>query len=141
MITWNHGFGFEMSRSQVVAAWADLELPIMNHRNQKAAPEDSTRESDFLVDGSQDLWILGDLQDVITLCEALACYFQRSCFQCMLRFFIFLPPCCLCPSAVKLAKLMQRLVHLESQDHSVTVATMMGSRFIHGQPVEPTQAS
>lgn len=52
----------------MIAAWADLELPIMNHRNQK------------------DLWILGDLQDVITLCE----------------------------------------------DHSVTIATMMGSRFIHG---------
>ncbi|CAK9043200.1 unnamed protein product [Durusdinium trenchii] len=61
-------FALEQSLEQVIAAWADLELPIMNHRNQK------------------DLWILGDLQDVITLCE----------------------------------------------DHSVTIATMMGSRFIHG---------
>ncbi|CAJ1382663.1 unnamed protein product, partial [Effrenium voratum] len=61
-------FALEQSLEQVIAAWADLELPIMNHRNQK------------------DLWILGDLADVITLCE----------------------------------------------DHSVTIATMMGSRFIHG---------
>eukprot|EP00930_Biecheleria_cincta_P008309 TRINITY_DN10972_c0_g3_i1.p1 TRINITY_DN10972_c0_g3~~TRINITY_DN10972_c0_g3_i1.p1 ORF type:complete len:4176 (-),score=874.55 TRINITY_DN10972_c0_g3_i1:69-11708(-) len=61
-------FALEQSLDTVIAAWADLELPIMNHRNQK------------------DLWILGDLQDVITLCE----------------------------------------------DHSVSIATMMGSRFIHG---------
>jgi dynein heavy chain len=61
-------FALEQSLEQVVNAWADLFLPVMNHRNQK------------------DLWILGDLADIITLCE----------------------------------------------DHSVTVATMMGSRFIHG---------
>jgi dynein heavy chain len=61
-------FALEQSLDQVVNAWAELVLPIMNHRNQK------------------DLWILGDLADIITLCE----------------------------------------------DHSVTVATMMGSRFIHG---------
>jgi len=61
-------FALEQSLDQVCNAWAELDLPIMNHRNQK------------------DLWILGDLQDVITLCE----------------------------------------------DHSVTIATMMGSRFIQG---------
>eukprot|EP00928_Gymnodinium_smaydae_P068050 TRINITY_DN5109_c0_g7_i1.p1 TRINITY_DN5109_c0_g7~~TRINITY_DN5109_c0_g7_i1.p1 ORF type:complete len:4115 (+),score=1184.64 TRINITY_DN5109_c0_g7_i1:176-12520(+) len=61
-------FALEQSLEQVINAWADMLLPIGNHRNQK------------------DLWILGDLADIITLCE----------------------------------------------DHSVTIATMMGSRFIHG---------
>eukprot|EP00913_Durusdinium_trenchii_P004911 g4558.t1 len=30
-------FALEQSLEQVIAAWADLELPIMNHRNQKAS--------------------------------------------------------------------------------------------------------
>jgi dynein heavy chain len=61
-------FALEKSLEQVINAWADLPLPIQNHRNQR------------------DLWILGDLQDIITQVE----------------------------------------------DHSVSIATMMGSRFIHG---------
>ena len=61
-------FSLEQSLNKVINDWSELLLPTMNHRNQK------------------DLWILGDLQDVITLCE----------------------------------------------DHSVTIATMMGSRFIQG---------
>jgi dynein heavy chain len=61
-------FALEQSIEQIIAAWADALLPIQNHR------------------GKKDLWILGDLVDVVTLVE----------------------------------------------DHSVTVATMMGSRFIHG---------
>ncbi|CAK0841283.1 unnamed protein product [Prorocentrum cordatum] len=60
--------GLETQLDAIVAAWADLPLPILNHRNQR------------------DLWILGDLADVITLCE----------------------------------------------DHSVSIGTMMGSRFVHG---------
>ncbi|CAE8734034.1 unnamed protein product [Polarella glacialis] len=61
-------FALEQSLDTVIAAWEGLLLPIMNHRGQK------------------DLWILGDLADVITQCE----------------------------------------------DHGVTIATMMGSRFIQG---------
>jgi dynein heavy chain len=61
-------FTLEQQLEQIKAAWADLLLPIMNHRNQK------------------DLWILGDLSDIITMVE----------------------------------------------DHSVTITTMMGSRFVHG---------
>lgn len=39
------------SLKQIEEAWEPLVLPILNHRNQK------------------DLWILGDLADIITLCE------------------------------------------------------------------------
>jgi dynein heavy chain len=60
--------GLEASLDAIITAWADLPLPILNHRNQR------------------DLWILGDLADVITLCE----------------------------------------------DHSVSIGTMMGSRFVQG---------
>lgn len=44
-------FALEQSLEKVIAAWEDLLLPIMNHRNSK------------------DLWILADVTDIITQLE------------------------------------------------------------------------
>jgi len=44
-------FAMEQALDKVIKSWADLPLPVMNHRNQK------------------DLWILADIADIITLLE------------------------------------------------------------------------
>ncbi|CAD7972922.1 unnamed protein product [Amoebophrya sp. A25] len=61
-------FALEQSLDKVISVWADWNMPLMNHRNQK------------------DLWILGDVNEII----------------------------------------------VQIEDHCVTIATMMGSRYIGG---------